>query len=65
MSQSSGYATAQYRKGRTLTDPTSKESSSVWDKTEDGFRVPDLYVDLPKTSGDQPPLGIPVCTGVS
>ncbi len=55
----------QYRKGRTLTDPTSKKSSSVWDKTDDGFWVPDLYVDLPKTSGDQPPLGIPVCTGVS
>ena len=55
----------QYRHGRTLTDPGSGQSSPVWDKTDDGFWIPDLYTDLPKVSGEVPPAGIPICTGVT
>ncbi len=51
----------QTRNGRPVTDPTTGTSSSVWDKLDDGGWISDLYTTLPKSDGDTPPLGIPVC----
>jgi hypothetical protein len=55
----------QHRKGRTIRDARTQQSSAVWDQTVDGAWVPDLYTDLPKVPGNEPPLGIPACADVS
>ncbi|ONI88310.1 hypothetical protein ALI144C_07240 [Actinosynnema sp. ALI-1.44] len=51
----------QDRRRREVTDPTTKQSSTVWNRTSDGWWIPDLYTDLPKVPGDTPPLSIPTC----
>jgi transcriptional regulator with XRE-family HTH domain len=52
----------QSRDRRQVSDPTSGKSSPVWNRLSDGYWIPDLYTDLPKVSGEAPPLGIPVCS---
>ncbi|HEU0132178.1 MAG TPA: hypothetical protein VFQ85_14410 [Mycobacteriales bacterium] len=54
----------QERHGRLVTDTPYHDrqtSSSVWDRLADGTFVSDIYTDLPKTSGDTPPRGLPRC----
>lgn len=56
----------QLRHGRTISDAPWEDrerSSPVWDRLAgpNPQWVPDLYVDLPKVSGDTPPRGLPVC----
>lgn len=51
----------QARHRRLVNDPTTGNSSAVWDKLNDEFWIPDLYTDLPKVAGEAPPLGIPLC----
>jgi hypothetical protein len=55
----------QYRQGREITDNATSRTSRVWNKLVDDSWIPDLFTDLPKVSGDAPPLGMPVCTDVS
>jgi hypothetical protein len=51
----------QARHRRLVSDPTTGKSSAVWNKLSDGHWIPDLYTDLPKISGETPPLTIPPC----
>ncbi|QUH05753.1 helix-turn-helix domain-containing protein [Saccharopolyspora erythraea] len=51
----------QARHRRVVSDPTSGQSSPVWNRLSDGYWIPDLYTDLPKVTGEAPPLGIPLC----
>lgn len=51
----------QARHRRQVSDPTSGKASPVWNRLTDGYWIPDLYTDLPKVSGETPPLGIPPC----
>lgn len=55
----------QYRQGRMVTDSATGQSSAVWDQLVDGSWLPDLYIDLPKVSGERPPMDIPTCRDVS
>lgn len=52
----------QARHRRVVSDPTAGTSSPVWNKLSDGYWIPDLYTDLPKVTGEAPPLGIPTCS---
>lgn len=52
----------QKRDGReTPPDSVTGKTSRVWDKTAEGFWISDMYTNLPKTEGDIPPNGIPIC----
>jgi transcriptional regulator with XRE-family HTH domain len=51
----------QERHGREITNPALHVTSPVWDKLAEGVWISDLYTDLPKVTGDAPPLGIPTC----
>ncbi|GAA0561223.1 helix-turn-helix protein [Saccharopolyspora erythraea NRRL 2338] len=51
----------QARHRRVVSDPTTGQSSPVWNRLSDGYWIPDLYTDLPKVTGEAPPLGIPLC----
>jgi eukaryotic-like serine/threonine-protein kinase len=48
----------QERDGRSIDDPSTGESTTVWNRTTDGVYISDLYTDL----GNTPPEDIPACT---
>jgi hypothetical protein len=52
----------QERNGRSIDDPSTGQSTTVWNRTTEGVYISDLYTDLAKVPGDTPPDGIPTCT---
>ncbi|GAA2783838.1 helix-turn-helix transcriptional regulator [Saccharopolyspora taberi] len=53
--------TCQARHRREVSDPTTGQRSAVWNRLSDGYWIPDLYTDLPKVPGEDPPLDLPTC----
>jgi hypothetical protein len=58
--------TCQERHGQSVYDPEGDERRykhpwPVWDKLSSGLWVADLYTDLPKYPGENPPDGVPRC----
>jgi hypothetical protein len=56
--------TCQVRDGRLATDTPHQHrqtSSQVWDLLSGGYFISDIYTNLPKTNGEAPPPGVPLC----